>query len=107
MADFKAYQPGDPLKSIAWAAYARSDMLVSKVMGDTQAQDLWLDFSRLPMAGSETRLSWLCWLVLDAHNAQLRFGLRMPGVELAPAVGEPHRDAALRALALYTPGSGA
>ena len=105
LADFKAYQPGDPLTSIAWAAYARSDTLVSKVMGDTQAQDLWLDFSRLPMADSETRLSWLCWLVLDAHNAQLRFGLRLPGVTLAPAVGENHRDAALRALALYNPGA--
>jgi uncharacterized protein (DUF58 family) len=107
LADFKAYQPGDSLKSIAWAAYARNDTLVSKVMGDTQAQDLWLDFSKLPAAALETRLSWLCWLVLDAHSAQLRFGLRLPGVEVAPALGEPHRDAALRALALYTPGAAA
>jgi len=31
----------------------------------------------------------------------LRYGLRLPGLELAPDAGEPHRLNCLRALALY------
>ena len=50
---------------------------------------------------TETRLSWLCQAVLDCSARQLRFGLRVPGVELAPASGESQRDAALQALALF------
>jgi uncharacterized protein (DUF58 family) len=39
--------------------------------------------------------------VLDADAAHRAYGLRLPGIEIAPALGSAHRIACLRALALF------
>jgi uncharacterized protein (DUF58 family) len=39
--------------------------------------------------------------VLAAERQNLRYGLRLPGLELAPASGDAHQRACLSALALY------
>jgi uncharacterized protein (DUF58 family) len=39
--------------------------------------------------------------VLAADRAQVRYGLRLPGVELAPDAGDAHRRACLEQLALW------
>jgi uncharacterized protein (DUF58 family) len=44
--------------------------------------------------------------VLAAERAEVHHGLRLPGVELAPGLGDAHRRRALEALALF-PGAGA
>ena len=83
-----------------WKAYSRGQGLLVTVSTALAGSELWLDFTVLD-GDTETRLSWLCQAVLDCSSRQLRFGLRLPGVELSPATGEPHRDAALQALALF------
>ena len=51
--------------------------------------------------GLEQRLSRLAGWVLAADRAGAHYGLRLPGVEIAPGRGDAHRAACLQALALH------
>ncbi|MDR6679432.1 uncharacterized protein (DUF58 family) [Pseudomonas psychrotolerans] len=96
----RPYQPGDSRRRLDWKAFSRGQGLLVKDFTALAGSELWLDFSVLD-GDTETRLSWLCQAVLDCSARQLRFGLRLPGVELRPASGDNQRDAALQALALF------
>ena len=50
---------------------------------------------------TEGRLSRLCFWVLQLTLRQQPFGLRLPDAQLAVGLDDAHRDACLRALALY------
>jgi uncharacterized protein (DUF58 family) len=50
----------------------------------------------------EQTLSRLAGWVLAADRGGAHYGLRLPGVEIAPARGDVHRAACLQALALYS-----
>ncbi|MFU8787986.1 MAG: DUF58 domain-containing protein [Methylobacter sp.] len=98
----RAYQAGDPLRQIHWKAYAKGQGLLSKQYGaDAGGNELWLDYQNTPEGDVEARLSQLCRWLIDAENAGLLYGLRLPGCELAPACGLQHRAACLEALALF------
>ncbi|MGQ0510059.1 MAG: DUF58 domain-containing protein [Betaproteobacteria bacterium] len=98
----RAYQPSDSPRHVAWKAAARSgDMLTKQFSGEAAAK-LMLDWAQLPPgAETEERLSRLAGWVLAAEHDGLRYGLRLPGVELAPGCGATHRAACLQALALH------
>jgi len=49
----------------------------------------------------ETRLSILAHWVLQAEEFGQGYGLRLPGVRIAPDRGEAHRARCLEALALF------
>ena len=49
----------------------------------------------------ELRLASMCWLTLSLSRAEGQYGLRLPGVTVAPDRGEGHRDDVLKALALF------
>ena len=49
----------------------------------------------------EQQLSRLAGWVLAAERSGAHYGLRLPGVEIAPSRGDVHRAACLQALALY------
>ena len=98
----RAYQPSDSPRHVAWKAAARSGEMLTKQFTGDSAAELWLDWARLPAnLGVEARLSRLTGWVLLAEKAGARYGLRLPGIELAPARGEAHCTACLQALALY------
>jgi uncharacterized protein (DUF58 family) len=100
-AGLRAYQLADSPRHVAWKAVARSeDMLTKQFTGDASAE-LLLDWSRLPMLDPEARLSRLAGWILAAETAGLRYGLRIPGIDIPPAHGDTHRTACLTALALY------
>lgn len=101
IADFRDYRPGDALRAVNWQAWAKGQPLTTKVYGEPESDDLWLDFSSFSSGTTEQRLSWLCALVLAADASGDAWGLRLPGCEIAPARGEGHRDASLQALALH------
>ena len=76
-------------------------MLTKQFTGEAAAE-LWLDERLLPTGlGLEQRLSRLAGWVLAAERAGAHYGLRLSGVEIAPARGDAHRAACLQALALY------
>lgn len=98
----RTYQLADSPRHVAWKAVARSeDMLTKQFTGDASAE-LWLEWSRLgQLMDPEARLARLAGWLLEAEAAGLRYGLRIPGVEIAPANGDTHCTACLTALALY------
>jgi uncharacterized protein (DUF58 family) len=93
--------PLDSPRRIAWKAYAREQGLQVKLYAGTAVTSHSFDWEALGGLGTEARLSQLCRWVEDAHAAGRAFGLRLPGVEIAPNVGPGHRQRCLTALALF------
>lgn len=101
-AGIRNYQAGDTPKHIHWGQYAKTGKLTTKVFVDYASHDLWLDWDSLAaLPGIEARLSQLCRQVLEAHQAQQPYGLKLPGVIIPPAKGEAHQVRCLQALALF------
>ena len=96
-----AYEPGVPLKHMAWKVLARGGEAAVRSYTSLAAQPEWLEWSSLEGKDTETRLSQLCLWVLESDAAQRVFGLRIPGKEILPARGAAHRFACLRALAVF------
>jgi uncharacterized protein (DUF58 family) len=103
-AGLRAYEPGVPLKHMAWKVLARGGEPVVRSYSSLAAQPEWLDWSVLVGLDTEARLSQLCLWVLESDAAQRPYGLRLPGVEIAPSGGAVHRFACLRALAVFGAG---
>ena len=102
-AGLRGYQRSDSPRHIAWKAVARSEELLTKQFAGDAAAELWLDARLLPHSLTlEQTLSRLAGWVLAADRAGAHYGLRLPGVEIAPARGDLHRAACLQALALYS-----
>jgi uncharacterized protein (DUF58 family) len=101
----RAYQPGVPLKHMAWKSLARGGEAAVRTYTGLAAQPEWLEWTALEGLDTETRLSQLCLWVLESDIAQRPYGLRLPGTEIAPSGGAAHRFACLRTLAAYAGGS--
>ena len=99
-AGLRGYQRSDSPRHIAWKAVARSEDLLTKQFAGEAAAELWLDALLPAGLALEQRLSRLAGWVLAAERAGAHYGLRLPGVEIAPARGDVHRAACLQALAL-------
>lgn len=105
-AGFRARQPSDSPRHIAWKAFARDpehQPLLVKTFAGGATPELWLDWRQATCTGDtdETVLSRLCGWVLVADRDGLRYGLRLPGAEIRPGEGNAHRDRCLERLALF------
>ena len=100
----RAYEPGVPLKHMAWKVLARGGEAAVRSYSSLAAQPEWLEWSALDGMDLEARLSQLCLWVLESDSAQRPYGLRLPGKEIAPSGGAAHRFACLRALAAFSVG---
>ncbi|NRB39699.1 MAG: DUF58 domain-containing protein, partial [Pseudomonadales bacterium] len=98
---FKTYQPGDALNQIDWRAFAKTDVLQSKVYTAVKDQSYWVDWYALPGVDTELKLSYLCDWVLQLDRQHKAYGLRLPQSEISPALGEAHKHKVLSALALF------
>jgi len=107
-AGLRRHQSSDPPHHVAWKTAARlgpDAALQTKQFSGTAAQALWFDWALLPAyMDVETRLSVLARWVLDAEEAGLSWGLRLPGGEIPQAHGTAHTHACLKALALHGQG---
>ncbi len=102
--DFRSlekYRPGEALGRIAWKHYAREQGLHTKHYADPVDEYLWLDWEAFPGLDTEMRLSRLCGWCLELTGGQALYGLRLPGIEIAPARGEAHKNRVLKELALF------
>jgi len=97
----KNYQPGAPLKHVAWKHYARGRGMHQKEYSDYVDRRIWLDWDYFAGMPKESRLSRLCYWVLEISKTTDEYGLRIPGVTLQPARGEDHKRKVLEALALF------
>lgn len=104
----RKHQVADAPRHVAWKAVARQQdgPLLTKLFSGATAQQIWLDWQALPDAiDNEQRLSILARWMLDADIAGLAWGLRMPGMQLAPDHGPAQLGTGLRALALFKNGT--
>jgi len=98
----RLYQSGDSPRHIAWKAVARGETLLTKVFTGRASMEMWFDWKDLPPGlDTEARLSRLARWVLLAHASGLRYGVKLPGVELPLGSSDAHEQACLRELALY------
>jgi uncharacterized protein (DUF58 family) len=103
-AGLRAFHPGDSPSRIAWKAYAREQGgLQVKIYAGTAVTSHLFDWESLPGLGVEARLSQMCRWIEDAYAARRAFGLRLPGMDVAPNIGAAHRQRCLTALALFDP----
>ena len=106
-AGVRPYQPGDPLKRLAWRQIARLDpadggQLATKHFEGGAREELVLDFSALPARlDLELRLSRMTRWVLDAESRALPYAFRLGAEQFEASGGVAHQAACLRALALY------
>lgn len=101
-AGLRQYHRGDSPRHIAWKVAARDQGLFTKQFAGRAETELWIDWDGPPRGlGVEERLSQLARWVLDAHAADLSFGLRIPGRTVDMASGETQRERCLEALALF------
>lgn len=97
----KAYQPGESLKSVAWKQLAQGRGWLSKQFEQSVGGDCVLDIANLSHVPLETRLSYLCFHIIELEKRQQRYALILPNHEIAVSVGEAHKHRCLKALALY------
>jgi uncharacterized protein (DUF58 family) len=100
-AGVRAYVPGESQRHIDWKAVARGQPLMTKQFAAEAESSVHLDFSALRFADVEDRLSQLALWVIEAERVRRPYGLRLPGTEIPPAVGQSHFHQCLRALSLF------
>jgi uncharacterized protein (DUF58 family) len=100
-AGVRDYLPGDLVRDISWKATARLGELMTKEYTASSGSEKWLDWYQYEQVPDERRLSHLAYWVEEFSKQGMPFGLRLPSSEIAPDLGENHRQQMLRALALY------
>jgi uncharacterized protein (DUF58 family) len=100
-AGVRAYVPGESQRHIDWKAVARGQALMTKQFAAEAEGSVHLDFSAICFADVEERLSQLALWMIEAERARRPYGLRLPGTEIAPAVGEPHFHQCMRVLSRF------
>jgi len=106
-AGIRSYQPGDPMRHLAWRQIARHDpalggQLVTKHFEGGAVAELCLDFAALPLTlDLETKLARMARWVLEAEQRALPYRFRLAQHDYGPALGDAHQAACLRALALF------
>jgi uncharacterized protein (DUF58 family) len=101
----RVYRRGDPLNRIAWKKAATAlqvgGELVSRDAEARRRSEIWLDWAASGTLDAEARLERLAAWVLSAQQAGCDYGLRLPGVTIAPDEGEMQQRRCLEALALW------
>jgi len=106
-AGVRSYQPGDPLRRLAWRQIARLDpldggQLVTKHFEGGAVERLVIDFDALPsQLDVELKLSRMTRWVLEAELRTLPYAFRLGRIAYDTALGPAHQADCLRALALY------
>jgi uncharacterized protein (DUF58 family) len=97
----REFQPGDPLRRIAWRTSARHQKLYSRVMETPSEEACELNWYLMGEGDTEKKLSVLTAWVLKAEHLKIPYSREMPGSALPAELGEEHRKACLEILALY------
>ena len=100
-AGLRPFRDGDSPRQVDWKAYAREAPLLVKEYSAAGSELRVFHFNQLRGLDVEARLEQLARWVVDAEERGDRYGLELPGVNIAPDRGIDHRHRCLAALALY------
>lgn len=96
----RPYRPEDGLSRVSWKASAKGGGLFAKEFRAGVARTMVFDWHEIRAADYEERISLLAGLVREAERQGLNYGLRLPGLDIAPGSGAPQAHRCLEALAL-------
>lgn len=99
-AGLAGYQRGDPLRHISWKTFSRGQGLYTKKFEGQRGRTIIFDPDVLPGRDPEKKLSRICYMILNAENIRVPYGLRLGATLISPDLGGPHKRRCLRALAL-------
>ena len=108
--ELKPYILGESPAKIAWKQLARGQGKLSKHYQNEQGNLLWLKLSDMPSVNIETKLSYLCDLILALGKNNRDFGLLLAAstsikgdhvVKISPSSGQQHQQKCLVALAEF------
>ncbi|MCH8499059.1 MAG: DUF58 domain-containing protein [Marinobacter sp.] len=107
-AELRPWREGDMSQRVLWKRFARTgDMVIADWQGEAGNPE-WFDYDAYPGADRELRLSYLAAAITEraGANPPVPYGLRLPGLDIAPDSGKLHEAVCLRALATFglTPG---
>lgn len=97
----RKYVVGDRMRQIAWKTLARGQALHTHLFIDNASAIVWLNWNDFSDRDVEVRLSQMCYWVIQFTNENQKFGLLLPGVTVAPTLGERHKHDCLQRLALF------
>lgn len=109
----RPWRPGDALKSVVWKKSAvrlmNDQPPISREPPPTHPRSLWIDWTHAHGLDDEARLSRLTAWLLRAEEGRLSstadpqapYGLRVPGIAIAPDRGPVHLARCLDVLALW------
>lgn len=98
--ELKNYEAGDAISRIDWKAYAKGNGLLVKTFTEQASKEIWLndqDFT----GDLESRLSQMCYWVLELSKNNQRFGVVLGNESIEPDSSTVHTQKCLEALALY------
>ncbi|WP_448213924.1 hypothetical protein [Colwellia sp. MEBiC06753] len=99
--ELRAFQLGESMSRVAWKQLARGQGKLTKHYQEQIGQSQVLSLDMLPPAPIETRLSYLCYLILQYSQTDTDFGLSLPNQQIAINHGDQHKHLSLTALARY------
>ena len=106
--ELKNHIKGESQARIAWKQLARGQGKLSKHYQNQQGSLLWLKLSDMPSSNTETRLSYLCFLLLEIGKTEREFGLLLDldnknkqSIRIEPSSGYQHQQNCLIALAEF------
>lgn len=85
----KTFQKGDNFARISWKHYAKQHELMAKQFNNLVRKDVMFDLQLLP-DNFETKLQYLSFLVTQAHQEEVRFGIKLPKTIIEPNQGFAH-----------------
>lgn len=97
----RAYRVGDALRRVNWKRFARTGHMTVADWDSPPADPTWIDWEQFPGVERELRLGYLAWQVDEAFRGEAPYGLRLPGRELPPDLGETHYRRCLEALGTF------
>jgi uncharacterized protein (DUF58 family) len=106
-AELKNYIEGESQARVAWKQLARGQGKLSKHYENQQGSLRWLKLSDMPSVPFETKLSYLCFLIIEMSKSNREFGLLLDfsgvsnklSTKIEPGSGHQHQQNCLTALA--------
>lgn len=102
-AGFRPYAPGDSPCRIAWKAATRGGpLLVKRFTDQTRPEPGWTGHCSVTIRPKRAWGNCASGCSRPSRAREHRYGLRLPGVSIAPGQGEQQRRRCLEVLALYS-----
>lgn len=95
------YRVGDDIRRVHWKSLAAGKDLHTVKFDESHAGGTMFSLSSLPGENVETKLGRLCHMILTAESQGMKYGLTLGDLVIPLAKGAAHKNACLKALALY------